>query len=86
MIGIKQANSPCEIGTTVVEAEIHPVPAEYSLDTENKETNNDPIDIAKHPTSVKNDIHRIENIIMHTQNTQTREYNTLLQFIKLNPK
>ena len=37
MIGIEQANSPCEIGTTLVEAEIYPVPAESSLDTEDKD-------------------------------------------------
>ena len=30
---------------------------------------------------MKNDIQRIENVIMHTQNTQTREYNTLLQIL-----
>ena len=89
IIGIEQTNSSCEIGTTVVEAEIHPVPAESSLETEdtdnNNHNNNDPIDIAlniaKEATSVKNDIQRIENIIMHTQNTQTREYNTLLQIL-----
>ena len=81
MIGIDRANSPCEIGTTVVEAEIHPVPAEYSLDTEDKENNNhinnDPIDIAKDATSLKNDIQHIENSIMHTKNTQTREYTNI---------
>ena len=57
MIVIEHENSPCEIGTTVVEEEIHSVPAEYSLD----------IDIAKDATSFKKDIQRIENIIMHTQ-------------------
>ena len=49
IIGIEQTNSSCEIGTTVVEAEIHPVPAESSLDTEDKNNNNhinnNPIDI-----------------------------------------
>ena len=89
IIGIEQTNSSCEIGTTVVEAEIHPVPDGSSLETEdtdnNNHINNDPIDIAlniaKEATYVKNDIQRIENIIMHTQNTQTREYNTLLQIL-----
>ena len=74
MIGFEPAISPCEIGTTAVEAEIHPVPAESSLDTEHTDNknhiNNYPIDIAldisKDSTSVKNDIQYIENIIMHT--------------------
>ena len=78
IIGIEQANSPCEIGTAVLEAEIHPVPAESFLDTEDKDnnnhTNNDPIyitlNIAKEAISVKNYIRCIENSIMHTQNTQ----------------
>ena len=89
MIRIEQTNSPCEIGTTVVETEVHAVPAESSLETEDKDNNNhinnDPIDIAldiaKEATSVKNDIQRTYNIIMHTQNTQTRESNSLLQLL-----
>ena len=30
---------------------------------------------------MKNDIHRIDNMIMQTHNTQAREYNTLLQLL-----
>ena len=75
-----QLPPPTIKNTISVEAEIHQHPVEATLDGDgnNRDAIDIALDIAKDASTVKNDIRRIEKIIVNTQNTQARENRTLL--------
>ena len=78
-----QLPPPTIKSTITVEAEINQHPVEATLDVDDDDDNNRDaidiaLDIAKDASTVKNDIRRIEKIILNTQNTQARENRTLL--------
>ena len=76
-----QPPPPTIKNTITVEAEIHQHPVEATLDDDdgnNRDAIDIALDIAKDASTVKNDIRRIEKIIVNTQNTQARENRTLL--------
>ena len=76
-----QLTPPTIKNTITVEVEIHQHPVEATLDDDdgnNRDAIDIALDIAKDASTVKNDIRRIEKIIVNTQNTQARENRTLL--------
>ena len=81
VLEVKSPHTPTNENTIVVQAEVH---QERATPNQNTAYNHDldaidiALDIAKDAALVKSDIKRIEEIILKTKDTQTKEHNTLL--------
>ena len=77
VLEVKSPHTPTNENTIVVQAEVHQERATPNQNTADN-FNLDAIDIAKDAALVKSDIKRIEELILNTKDTQTKEHNTLL--------
>ena len=83
---MESPHTPTNENTIVVQAEVHQqraTPNQNTADKLNLDAIDIALDIAKDAALVKSDIKRIEEIILNTKDTQTKEHNTLLLLLKL---
>ena len=77
VLEVKSPHTPTNENTIVVQAKVHQEHATPNQNTADN-YNLDALDIAKDAALVKSDIKHIEEIILNTKDTQTKEHNTLL--------
>ena len=80
---IEHTAAPPSENNIIIQAEIHHAPSEPICDSDSSDLDaiDIALDIAKDAASVKYDIKRIEQIIIHTKDAQIREHNILLELL-----
>ena len=81
ILEVKSPHTPTNENRIVVQAEVHherATPNQNTADNLNLDAIDIALDIAKDAALVKSNIKRIEEIILNTKDTQTKEHNTLL--------